>query len=75
MMPHGAPHSLSSSSRPMLRVIDRFSRIDAIQHSEQFPNSNQRSRAFAQLILHFRRDESLSREVFSIGNLYTKQAR
>jgi hypothetical protein len=50
-------------------------RCDAIQHGEQFPNSNQKSRAFAQPILHFRRDKSLSREVFSNGNLYTKEAR
>jgi len=26
-------------------------------------------------LLHFRRDKSLSREAFSIGNLYAKEAR
>src|SRR5277367_1111472 len=50
-------------------------RSDTIQHGERFPNSNQKSRAFAQPILHFRRDKSLSLEAFSIGNLYAKEAR
>jgi hypothetical protein len=61
----------------MIRSAVRTGRSEAMRSSTV--NSSQiQTKKVALLrnqLLHFRRDKSLSREAFSIGNLYAKEAR